>query len=209
MREVKKRITIIFFISVLIGIWASLISAVSIADQIETPTRFRLHLVEDPGRILPQYQSRTTSQYLVGNLFDSYFRLDEKAELQNSMMSKCSWKTNTRLLCTPAKRNWANGNPITADDHYKHLKRQLNRETLSSAKEIFSNLLNYKDYLNNKLPFEKVGLKLIDGKIEFRIRKADRDFLYSLTHPVLSPIPETKLKDFDIAKDYATGPYRA
>ena len=209
MRAVRKSMIINCFIRVLIGISTLLISGISLADQIETSTRFRLHLVEDPGRILPQYQSRSASQYLVGNLFDSYYRLDGKAELKNSMMKSCIWKTNTRLVCTPEKRKWANGQDINAEDYFEHLKRQLDKDALSSAKELFSELLNYKDYLSSKVPFSKVGLKLNkSGQIEFRITKANRDFLYNLTHPVLSPIPKIDKKDEFLAKEYATGPYK-
>ena len=208
MSKVKNKPIKKLFIVYLLGLFLSLMSFSISADQIETTQRFRLHLVEDPGRILPQFQTRSSSQYLVGNIFDSYYKLNKKAELEASMMKSCVWKSNTRLICIPNKRRWANGKEIKAEDYFEHLKRQLDKNSFSAAKELFSDLLNYKDYLASKVPFEKVGLKLKKNKIEFSLSSVNRDFMYNLTHPVLSPIPDTDQKDQKIAQDFATGPYK-
>ena len=198
-----------FCIGLLIGILCWAISACTKAAQIDTKPKFKLHLIEEPGRILPQFKDRFAGQYLMGNVFDSYYRVDGSNKLQASLMKSCVWKTNTQLVCTPAQRKWANGESITPWHYYEHLKRQLYKDNLSSAKELMSDIKNYKPYLEGSKEFASVGIKLNDkAEIEFLLNKPNADFLYLLSHPVLSPIPKPELSDNEIAREYATGPYK-
>lgn len=175
--------------------------------SIANPKVFRFHIVEEPSQIRASLSDRFTGKYVVGNLFYGLYRFTGDDKLVPALAEKCDWHGVRKLVCRIKASKWSGGKTFGAKEIYEHLKRILNRKNLNEVSENFLGLKNYKEYLSGKLPWEKVGIRLSGNKLIFDLSSPDRDFLFRLTHPSISPFPEVAT-DEQVGKDFATGPYR-
>jgi len=170
---------------------------------------FRFHIIEEPARLRASLGERFSGQYLLGNLFLGLYRINGQGELIPALAKTCLWRSEVTLDCEIPKRSWSGGKTFTAADIEAHIKVLLDPKNVGEAAEIFMNVKGVSDFLKSEKPWSKVGISLGKDKnnLVFTLNSPDRDFLFRLTHPALSPVPVEGIDEV-LARDFATGPYR-
>ncbi len=174
----------------------------------KSPSYFSFHLLSEPQDLDPAHFRGSSGNYLFHNIFRNLYKFS-KTSLQPELAKKCTWKTNTQLVCQLNQKLWSDGSPITSSHYLESYRRLFDKNIRSVQSELLLNIKNAKEILaNKKKPHELAIFAPQPDQLIFQLVKPDTDFLYNLTNPSLGPLhPNNNYLIKNANKLITNGPY--
>ena len=164
------------------------------ASLANTATPFRFHLVSEPASLKPWEQKNSSAGYLLSQITGTLLTYQDR-KLQPNLAEKCSFQKPTLVRCQLRKNiKWNSGKAITAADFVRGFQSLIDPKNkafradllfpVANAVKVFKGQAQKKD-IQVKAPSERV--------LEIELTQPDSEFLYTLTSPLLAPLPASPL----------------
>lgn len=170
---------------------------------------FRLHLFTEPTTFLAYQQKNSNTGYVLSQTFWGFLRYQD-GKILPGLASKCDWKGPLKVRCELKKDlKFSDGTSITTADYERAFRKILDPAKPARRADLLFPVKNAQAILEGKEPFEKLGAVFTKDAVEFTLGEKYGDFLYNLTSPYLSPIPDKpEPTAATIAAYPVTGPYK-
>ncbi|MFK8139242.1 MAG: ABC transporter substrate-binding protein [Bdellovibrionales bacterium] len=150
---------------------------------------FRFHLVSDPAFLNPASISTSQANYFFSNVFSGLYKYDNAKGLIGTGAKHCKFKGSKILECVLNQNvKYHDGSRILAQDYVRAFQHLINPKNYARRVDLLFNLKNAKAiYAGEKKP-EELGISAkSDKRLLFEFDEIDKDFLYKLSSPVLTP----------------------
>lgn len=150
---------------------------------------FSFHLISDPSHLNPAKLSTSQSNYFYSTIFEGLYSYDDQKGLIPKGAKNCSWKNPKKLICTlNTNKKWSDGSKIKAQHYVNAFRYLIKPKTYARRVDLLFGIKNARSIYAGKQKPETLGVSAeSDDKLIFLFEKADGDFLYKLTSPVLVP----------------------
>lgn len=160
---------------------------------------FSFHLAKEPSSLRPWEQQSANSNYFFSLLNSTLLKYQDQ-KLSPSLAEKCLWVTEKKIRCQlrPQMR-WSDGETaLTSDDFVRSFRAFVNPKNANSKSSFLFSVYNAKKVFMGELPIEKLGVRAINKLIlEIDLETVDHDFLFTLSHPLLAPIPPSTISSVE------------
>lgn len=166
------------------------------AQAIPTPV-FRFHLVNEPSTVKPWEQKNSNAGYLLSQVTGTLMSYQDH-KLSPNLAEKCEQKSAKLLKCTLRKDlKWSDGSTLTAQDFLRSFQQFVNPENKAYRADLLFPVKNAEKVFKRELPLEKLGISIKGPEITFDLENPDSEFIYTLTSPLLSPLPAEGIPTVD------------
>jgi oligopeptide transport system substrate-binding protein len=172
---------------------------------------FSFHLQTEPHSADPAELTSVDAAFFFPQIFRGLYRYENERGLVPEGATQCSWTTPLKLKCTlNTQVKWSDGSKVTAADYVRGWQHLLRPQSRSPAVELLTNVKNANEIFSGKLQQDTLAVRAVnDRELEIEFSKADPDFLFKLTSPVLVPVKVLPFPDrAAIATLVVNGPYR-
>ena len=160
----------------------------------------------EPTSLDPQLLTDMGGFIITGMTYDGLVRLNEKNEIIPAGAESWSKSDDGKVWTFKIRKGmkWSNGDPVTAKDYYRGMKRGLEPKTASEYAFIMYYIENAEQYNGGSLKdFEKVGIKVKDDyTLEITLSKPAPYFIKTMIMPIYFPVNEKALAEN--GESYAT-----
>ncbi len=176
---------------------------------------FSFHLAKEPSSLKPWEQQSANSNYFF-SLVNSTLLKYQDHKLNPALAEKCLWVTEKKIRCQLRPQLlWSDGETaLTSDDFVRAFRAFVNPKNANNKSTFLFSVKNAKKIFMGEMPVEKLGVRAINKVIlEIDLETVDHDFLYTLSHPLLSPIPPTSIYSLEEIRKkpslhLSSGPYK-
>ncbi|PIS11809.1 MAG: peptide ABC transporter substrate-binding protein [Bdellovibrio sp. CG10_big_fil_rev_8_21_14_0_10_47_8] len=166
-------------------LWSSLARA-------QTPA-FRFHLLNEPTALKPWEQKNSSSGYLLSQLQGSLLRYQDR-QLSGNLASQCRYLNPSIIQCTLRKNlRWSSGSPIKTEDFVRSFREFLSPKNHAFRADLLFPIKHARAVFAGKMTPEKLGIKAQKQNLIIELERPDSEFIYTLTSPVLAPLPDSTL----------------
>ena len=144
-------------------------------------------LTLDPGRV-----NDDASSFLVGQIFEGLVEIDAASGIIPALASRWDVSEDGKRYTfhLRQRRNWNDGQPITAGDFEYAWKRNLSLGSESPAALLLNVVENARSFAEGKVDVDSLGIKAVDNlTLEVRLETPAAYFPQLLTHAVTYPLP--------------------
>jgi oligopeptide transport system substrate-binding protein len=173
---------------------------------------FRFHLGSEPASLKPWEQRNSAAGYFFSAVTASLMKYQDR-KLSGNLAEKCIYLSDLKLSCQIRRDSkWQNGQAIKPEHFKKAFLKILNPESKSFQADLLFPIKNAKQFYLGAAKDSEVGIQIQNQKLIFELEEANREFIYTLASPILSPIPDPEIPNIeDIQKNpesyLSAGPY--
>lgn len=155
---------------------------------------FRFHLVHEPSSLKPWEQKNSGAGYFLSQITGTLLTY-QKQKLAGNLAENCKYKKPTQILCTLRKNlKWSNGQALVASDFVRSFQTFLKPTNRAFRADLLFPIAHGKKVFTGQLPENQLQVRaLTDQLLQIDLESPDSEFLYTLTSPLLSPLPKTPL----------------
>lgn len=181
--------------------------------KLEAVESFKFHLVSEPGSLKPWEQKNSSSGYLLSQLVGTLLSY-QAHELTGNLAETCSYKKKMLVECVLKKNlKWSNGKAIEAKHFISGFKALINPANKAPQADLLFPIKNAKAIFTGRMPVDSLKIKSTQRGLEFELESPDSEFLFNLTSPLLSPLPDSEIPNISqIASSpqlwISSGPYK-
>ena len=118
--------------------------------------------------------------------------------LSGNLAEACVYKNTTELRCRLRKDiKWSNGRAITTDDFMRAFQNFISSENHAFRADLLFPIKNAKKIYQGSLKKESLGVRSAKDEVIFDLESADSEFIYTLTSPLLGPLPVEGIADIE------------
>ncbi|MBQ5662610.1 MAG: hypothetical protein IIV17_06165, partial [Clostridia bacterium] len=163
----------------------------------------------------------TEAADILGMMFDTLFKINEKGKVEKSLVSKYSTHADTArgeyyMMLSLKEAYWSNGTALTSDDVVFTFKRLLNSNNNFAAASLLYDIKNARAVKEGDVSIDDLGVEAVEDrlvKISFEGPIDFDAFILNLTSVCTAPLLENYVaKDPDWAKKASTmvtsGPFK-
>lgn len=163
---------------------------VSWANATEVSPVFRFHLVTEPASLRPWDQKNSSSGYLLSQVTGTLLLYQDRL-LQPNLAESCQALSSTKIQCRlRPDLKWSDGSPLRAEDFVRSFQEFLDPKNHAFRADLLFPVKNAKRIFKGELPKESLGFKIKKKTVlEIQLEYPDSEFLYTLTSPLLAPLP--------------------
>lgn len=180
----------------------------SLSAQASEAGLFRFHITNDPQNLHPHRVDTASGQYLMSNLYRGLMKYDNDKGLVPDLAESCSMPSPQLARCRlRSNLKYSGDQTILPNDYLNSFHQLINPKNITHGTENFTNLKNFEEVLSGNKLSKDLGVKVKGQTIEFHLTNPDPDFLYRLTSPQISPLPQEYTSEA-LPTQFATGPYK-
>lgn len=155
---------------------------------------FRFHLVNEPSSFKPWEQKNSSAGYLFSQISGTLLQYKDR-KLTGNLAENCKFKTPQKVQCTLRKDlKWSDGKEITSADFVRAFQEFINPQNRAFRADLLFPVKNARQIFSGALPKSDLKVSAPTQRIlEIELESPDYEFLYTLTSPLLAPLPETPL----------------
>lgn len=174
---------------------------------------FRFHLISEPASLKPWEQRNSVASYLLSQISGTLLSYQDQ-KLSGNLAEKCVYK-NPRLIRCQIRKNlkWSDGSKLTAYDFVRGFQEFLSPENRAFRADLLFPIKNAKKVFTGELKVQELKVRAPKpDQLEIELEHADLEFVYTLSQPVLSPLPQRplpKIEDLRLKPELwlSSGPY--
>jgi oligopeptide transport system substrate-binding protein len=154
---------------------------------------FRFHLVSEPGSLRPWEQKNSVAGYFLSQITGTLLSYQDR-KLQGNLAEKCLFQNPTHVRCTLRKNlQWSDSSPLTAGDFVRAFQELSSPQNKAFRADLIFPIKNARKVFQGELPANDLKVQSPTPLIlDIFLEKPDPDFLFSLTSPLLAPLPAEK-----------------
>ncbi len=171
---------------------------------------FRFHLLTEPSSLRPAEQRSANSNYFLSQIYATLLSYRAN-QLTGSLAEECKYTNSKTLECRLRKDlKWSDGSPIEGKAFVKAMQEFVLPENRALRADLLFPVKNAKEIYQGKKKPETLGVVLKNKNIlVFNLHSADREFIYNLTSPLLTPTPANGfLPGKTVEKRITSGPFK-
>ena len=154
---------------------------------------------EEPETLDPHLAQAVPASHILRDLFEGLTMESADGDIIPGAALRWNISRDARTYTFYLRRDlvWSNGDTLIADDFVYSLRRALNPETASSAARTLLPVLNAREVLAGDLPFEDLGIALLDEfTLQITLMGPTPYFLGLLASPVAYPVNRKNVETF-------------
>lgn len=169
---------------------------------------YRFHLFKEPESLSPFEQKSSNAGYLMSQLQTPLIRW-QRGAFQPGLATSCRFVKDQEVQCELKKNlRYSDGRKLEAQDWVAHFKKILDPEIkVRWASDLFD-IEGAEELYSSAGKSGKLGLRAEPGKLIFKLKRKNREFLHRLTSPLLIPFSSKELSKSTSAEFQGLGAYR-
>lgn len=158
---------------------------------------FKFHVYNEPASLKPWDQKNSNAGYFLSQISSSLMSYQE-GELSGNLAETCVYKKPLELRCKlrPDAR-WSNGEKVTPEDFLRAFQSFLDPQNSAFRADLLFPIKNAKKYFQGKTEKKDLGISTSKEEIIFELENPDSEFVYTLSSPLLSPLPSAGIADIE------------
>ncbi len=174
---------------------------------------FRFHLVQEPSSFKPWEQKNSAAGYLLSQITGTLLTYQDQ-KLQANLAESCQFQTATLIRCQLRKElRWSDGTLLQASHFVRAFQELVDPQNRAFRADLLFPVTNARKIFSGEIP--KNQLKVSAPKtdlLEIQLEKPEPEFLYTLSSPLLAPLPTESLPDVESLRKNpgqwkSSGPY--
>lgn len=180
-----------------------LVSSISLGAPDKT---FKFHIVNEPSSLKPWEQKNSNSGYMLSQIVGTLLSYQDH-KIQSNLAQKCHFVSPLKVECLLKKDlKWSNNSPIQAVHFVKAFQKFIDPINKAPQAELLFSVKNAEKIFKGEVKPEFLGVKAVNNqKLRIDLEKQDTDFLYTLTSPLLGPLPT---EDFPTTEELKKSPQK-
>lgn len=204
-RWIAKRL---FKFLTLVGL-GLLITGPGFAEKAEKKEKiFRFHLFSEPASLSPLEQRNSSAGYVLSQIMAPLVRW-QKGSFQPGLATACEPRNPKLVVCQLRKDlKYSNGSAVQTQDWLTHFNQILDPQNKSPlARELFD-VVGAEERFQGQSKPPALGIRLRKNELSFQLKRPQREFIYRLTNPLLSPFRGAPARRGQDIHFHGLGPYQ-
>lgn len=179
----------------------------------QKPESFRFHLVSEPTSLKAWEQKNSGAGYFLSQISGTLMSYQEQ-KLTGNLAEKCIYKNPTKIHCTLKKNlKWSDGKALTASDFVRSFQEFLSPQNRAFRADLLFPIAKARQVFAGEAPKEQLKVRALKPELlEIQLESPDSEFLYTLTSPLLAPLPDTPIANVEELRKnpklwISSGPY--